>query len=523
MSTPSLEIPLRLSEVMTSPLEPLKRGDPCTAVILGAGGDLTRRKLMPALYHLLHDGLLHDDFSVVGAAREDLTDQGFRDRMKQAILESEEIGHVPDATWDHFAQRIHYVRGDMTDPGFFAAVSGRVAEFERESGQPRGRLFYLALPPSVYGTAVELLSSTGLVPRMDDPAQRPWARVIIEKPFGSSLDTARALNQTVLKRLAEHQVYRIDHYLGKETVQNLLVLRFANSIFEPIWNRQHIHHVQITAAETVGVEHRAGYYEQAGVVRDMFQNHLLQLLALTAMEPPVAFRAEEVRDEKVKVLRAIRPITAATIDDFAVRGQYGPGAIDGAAVPGYRQEDRVAPRSTTPTYAAIRFLVDNWRWQGVPFYVRSGKRMARRATEIAIQFRQPPHLMFQQDGGRAFAANVLVIRIQPNEGVSLCFEIKVPGADVRTTSVQMDFGYGTAFGATDHSAYETLLLDAMVGDGTLYARSDQVEAAWALVDPVVQAWGAGAPRDFPNYVSGSWGPGIADAFIARDGARWREP
>ena len=522
MSAPSVAVPVRLSEHMSVP-EPFKKGDPCTAVILGAGGDLTRRTLMPALVPLLHDGLLHDAFSVVGAAREPLSDQAFRDRMRQAILESDEVSHVPDATWDHFAKRIHYVQGDMTDPAFFAAVSARVAEFEKESAQPRGRLFYLALPPSVYETAVDLLSSTALVPRIGDPAQRPWARVIIEKPFGSSLETARALNQAVRKRLAEHQVYRIDHYLGKETVQNLLVLRFANSIFEPVWNRQHIHHVQITAAETVGVEHRAGYYEQAGVVRDMFQNHLLQLLALTAMEPPVAFRAEEVRDEKVKVLRAIRPITPATIDDFAVRGQYGPGAIGGAAVPGYRQEERVAPGSTTPTYAAVRFLIDNWRWQGVPFYVRSGKHLARRATEIAIQFRRPPHLMFPQDGGRSIAANVLVIRIQPNEGVSLCFEIKVPGVDVRTTSVQMDFSYANAFGSTDHSAYETLLLDAMVGDGTLYARSDQVEAAWTLVDPIVQAWEGDPARGFPNYVAGSWGPGIADAFIARDGARWREP
>jgi glucose-6-phosphate 1-dehydrogenase len=523
VSPPSVAVPLHLSEPMPVPAQPLKRGDPCTAVILGAGGDLTRRKLMPALYHLLHDGLLHDDFSVVGAAREALTDQAFRDRMRQAIADSEEVGHVPDATWDRFAQRIHYVQGDMTDPAFFAAVSRRVAEFERASAQPRGRLFYLALPPSVYATAVEHLSATGLAPKMDDPAQRPWARVIIEKPFGTSLATARALNQVVLKRLAEHQVFRIDHYLGKETVQNLLVLRFANSIFEPIWNRQHIDHVQITASETVGVEHRAGYYEQAGVVRDMFQNHLLQLLALTAMEPPVAFRAEEVRDEKAKVLRAVRPIPPDAIGDFGVRGQYGPGAIDGTAVPGYRQEDRVAPASSTPTYAAVRFLVDNWRWQGVPFYVRSGKRLARRATEIAIQFRRPPHLMFAADHERAFAANVLAIRIQPNEGISLCFEIKVPGVEVRMTSVQMDFSYAGVFGHTDHSAYETLLLDAMVGDGTLYARSDQVEAAWALVDPIVAAWEARLPEGFPNYASGSWGPAAADELIARDGARWREP
>jgi glucose-6-phosphate 1-dehydrogenase len=523
VTRPSVAVPLRLSEVMPAVPQPLKLGDPCTAVILGAGGDLTQRKLMPALFHLLHDGLLHDDFSVVGAAREPLTDAAFRDRMRQAVASSEEIGHVPDEKWDRFAERIFYVPGDMTDPAFFAAVKDRVLQFERASGNPRGRLFYLALPPSVYATAVELLSTTGLAPRIDDPAQRPWARVIIEKPFGTSLATARALNQVVMKALAEHQVYRIDHYLGKETVQNLLVLRFANSIFEPIWSRQHIHHVQITAAETVGVEHRAGYYEQAGVVRDMFQNHLLQLLALTAMEPPVAFRAEEVRDEKAKVLRAVRPIVPALIDESAVRGQYGPGAIGGTKVPGYREEPRVSGTSRTPTYAAVRFLVDNWRWQGVPFYVRSGKRLPHRVSEIAIQFRRPPHLMFPVEAGQALAPNVLTIRIQPNEGISLCFEIKVPGADVRMTSVQMDFGYAGAFGATDHSAYETLLLDSMVGDGTLFARSDQVEAAWALVDPIVDAWDARSPEGFPNYPAGTWGPAAADALMGQDGCRWRQP
>ena len=523
MTTPSLAVPLRLSEQPPLSSEPLKLGDPCTAVILGAGGDLTKRKLMPALFHLLHDGLLHDDFSVVGAAREPLTDEAFRARMREAVASAEELGHVPDEQWDRFAERIFYVPGDMTDPAFFAAVKDRVLQFERASGGPRGRLFYLALPPSVYSTAVELLSSTGLAPRIDDPAQRPWARVIIEKPFGTSLATARALNQVVMKALAEHQVYRIDHYLGKETVQNLLVLRFANSIFEPIWNRKYIHHVQITAAETVGVEHRAGYYEQAGVVRDMFQNHLLQLLALTAMEPPVAFRAEEVRDEKAKVLRAVRPIEPASIDESAVRGQYGPGLIEGARVPGYRQEDRVSPTSATPTYAAVRFLVDNWRWQGVPFYVRSGKRLPHRVTEIAIQFRQPPHLMFPVEAGQSLAPNALTIRIQPNEGVSLRFEIKMPGVDVRMTSVQMDFSYAGAFGATDHSAYETLLLDSMVGDGTLFARSDQVEAAWALVDPIVGAWEARAPERFPNYAAGTWGPAAADELLARDECRWRKP
>jgi len=526
MTSPSLAAPLRLSGAIRMPEEPLKRAGPCTAVILGAGGDLTHRKLLPALYHLKHDGLLDEEFAVVGAGLEKMDDATFRSAMRQAVLdarEATEIGHVPDASWDRFAARLFYVQGDLATPALYAAVRDRLTEIERGCSSERGRLFYLALPPSVYASAVEHLSSSGLAARVDDPAGRPWVRVIIEKPFGRSLASARALNQVVLKALAEHQVYRIDHYLGKETVQNLLVFRFANSIFEPVWNRQHVDHVQITAAETVGVEHRAGYYEQAGVVRDMFQNHLLQLLSLTAMEPPVTFQADAVRDEKAKALRAVRPIHESALHEYTVRGQYGPGLIGGANVPGYREEPKVSPTSPAPTYAAVRLMIDNWRWQGVPFFLRSGKRMARRATEIAIQFKRPPHLLFPQTDGETLAPNTLAIRIQPDEGISLCFEIKIPGVDVKMTSVQMDFSYADAFGSTDHSAYETLLLDCMVGDATLFARSDSVEASWAVVDPIIEAWEAKAPEHFPNYASGSWGPAVADEFIARDGARWRQP
>ncbi len=523
MTTPTLAVPLRLSGAIAMPAEPLKQAGPCTAVILGAGGDLTRRKLLPALYHLMHDGLLHEEFAVIGAGLETMTYAQFRAAMRQAVLDSEEIGHVPDESWDRFADRLYYIHGDLSGAALYASLKERVAGIERGAAGDRGRLFYLALPPSLYAGTVEHLVASGLAPRTEDPEQRAWSRVIIEKPFGHSLASARQLNQVVLKALAEHQVYRIDHYLGKETVQNLLVFRFANSIFEPIWNRQHVDHVQITAAETVGVEHRVGYYEQAGVVRDMFQNHLLQLLTLVAMEPPVAFAADAVRDEKAKVLKAVRPIGEEELHVYTVRGQYGPGMIAGRPVPGYREEPKVAPTSPTPTYAAIRLMVDNWRWHVVPFFLRSGKRMARRATEIAIQFKRPPHLLFPQTDGGTLAPNVLAIRIQPDEGISLCFEIKIPGVRVRVTSVQMEFGYADAFGSTDHSAYETLLLDCMVGDATLFARSDSVENSWAVVDPVIEAWEAKPPEHFPNYAAGSWGPGIADEFIARDGARWRTP
>ncbi len=492
-------------------------------IIFGAGGDLTRRKLMPALFRLAGAGMLADDFTVLGVAREAMDDDLFRAAIRTALEQFLPPEEATKEALDKFVPRLHYVAGDFAEAATYAAVQERLTVLETGRPADGGRLFYLAIPPSVYATAIDHLAQSGVARRLYAQSDRPWVRVIIEKPFGSSLESAQALNGVVRRAFSEHQIYRIDHYLGKETVQNLLVCRFANSIFEPLWNRQHIHHVQITAVETVGVERRGRYYEEAGVVRDMFQNHLLQLLTLTAMEPPVTFSADAVRDEKAKVLHAIRPITPATMHEYSVRGQYGPGTIDGSAVRGYRTEPDVSPDSGTATYAAVRFMIDNWRWQGVPFYLRSAKRMPRRATEIAIQFRQPPHLMFPLRDGEAFEPNVLAIRVQPNEGISLRFEVKTPGVDVRMASVEMDFNYVEAFGDNGHEAYETLILDCMLGDATLFTRSDEVEAAWSVVDPMIEFWGHKAPDHFPNYAAGTWGPSVADEWIHALGCRWRQP
>jgi glucose-6-phosphate 1-dehydrogenase len=509
--------PITLTMAVPKPAgaAPTRTISPCTMVILGAGGDLTRRKLIPSLLHLQSDGLLPDEFSVVGVARHASSDEAFRTEISTAL-------QAAPGDWKRFAPRLSYLRGDLSDPAAYDTIARRVEELEQKAGTSRGRLFYLAIPPSMYAPAIEGLSRSGAMPRREAGDPR-WVRVIIEKPFGRDLKSAQALNHVVRSAVAEHQIYRIDHYLGKETVQNLLVFRFANSIFEPVWNRHHIHHVQITTAETLGVEHRAGYYEEAGVVRDMFQNHLLSLLSLTAMEPPATSSADAVRDEKVKVLNAIRPVPPDELAQYAVRGQYGPGMIDGAPVPGYRREEGVAADSNTPTYAAIRFMIDNWRWQGVPFFLRSGKRLAKRVSEIAIQFRQPPHLMFPLLPGETLSPNVLVIRVQPDEGLSLCFEIKVPGVGVRMTSARMEFGYDDIFGTTEHDAYETLLLDCMAGDATLFLRNDATEAAWRAVDPVVAAWESDPATGFPNYAAGNWGPAAAETLLTAAGAKWRKP
>jgi glucose-6-phosphate 1-dehydrogenase len=505
------------------------RADPCTMVICGALGDLSRRKLLPAIYQLMKEHLVDEGFSVLGVGRNDgQTDDTFRAHMRAALGESDEVNGLDETLWQELCKRLHFVSADLTNAEEYAPVAKAMEEIERgRARETCNRLFYLAVPPSVFEPIVCNLSKSGLAPRTRTADERPWTRIVIEKPFGRDLQSAQHLNDLVLGLFAEHQTYRIDHYLGKETVQNVLVLRFANSIFEPIWNRQWIHHVQITAAENVGVEERGKYYEEAGVVRDMFQNHLLQLLSLTAMEPPPQMSANSVRDEKVKVLKSIRWMTPESIPENTVRAQYTAGTMKGKPVPGYTSEPDVAPDSIVPTFAAIRLFVDNWRWNGVPFYLRSGKRLAKRASEIAVQFRSPPHLMFGHMG-EAMRPNTLVMRVQPNEGVALNFEVKVPGAAVALTSnieiapVDMEFNYTEAFGEVAAPAYETLLLDVMIGEATLFTRSDEVEAAWRVIDPLIKYWESHKPKRMPTYAAGSWGPREADELIEEDDVEWRD-
>jgi glucose-6-phosphate 1-dehydrogenase len=497
-----------------------KRPHGCVLTIFGASGDLTKRKLMPALYNLALENRLPERFAVVGYARTDMSHDAFRDAMREAVREFSRTGLRDEAVWRRFAANLYFVQGDYDGLEGYRRLGEFLEGFDHGGRVLPVRIFYLAIPPELYGKVIERLAFLGLAPRESNG--EPRTRVVIEKPFGVDLESARELNRRVHEVLDERQVYRIDHYLGKETVQNVMVLRFANAVFEPIWNRRYVDHVQITAAETVGVENRGGYYEKAGVVRDMFQNHLLQLLCLTAMEPPVAFSADAVRDEKAKLLRAVRPVGPADVPQSAVPGQYGPGNIQGKRVPGYREEPGVAENSTTVTYAAVRLVIDNWRWEGVPFYLRSGKRLAKRVSEIAIEFKRPPLLLFKACAD-VLAPNVLVIRIQPDEGVSLNFEVKTPGAEICVSPLALDFKYEEAFGNTSPEAYETLLEDCIEGDSTLYTRSDWVEQAWALVDPIIRTWSALPPGLFPNYESGSWGPKDAETFMQRDGRRWREP
>jgi glucose-6-phosphate 1-dehydrogenase len=485
-------------------------------VIFGAAGDLTKRKLIPALYNLSSHGLLPAQCAVVGVARRALGDEEFRAQMA-AELQRYATSPVSPEVAASFTARHHFVGGDLNDPATYTNLRTRLEEIQaRQSGSPNV-LFYMATPPSAFGEIARGLASAGL-------AQGPgWRRVIVEKPFGHDLDSAVALNQELRAVLTESQIFRIDHYLGKETVQNLLVFRFGNGVFEPVWNRRYIDHVQMTVAEALGVEGRGAFYDEAGVMRDMIQNHMFQLLALVAMEPPISFQGEGVRNEKVKVLEAIRPMEPEQILQNTVRGQYSEGLVGGARVPAYRQEPRVPPQSKTETYAAVKLQVDNWRWAGVPFYLRSGKRLPRRATEIVISFRRPPLLLFQRTAVDEIKPNKLVVRVQPDEGISLWVQAKQPGPSITLAPVKLDFSYKDFGTQGETTGYEQLLYDCMIGDPTLFHRADMVETAWKIATPILDLWASLPARDFPNYASGSWGPAAADQLIERDGRAWSQP
>ncbi|MDT5158437.1 MAG: glucose-6-phosphate 1-dehydrogenase [Acidobacteriota bacterium] len=495
-----------------------RTAEPCTVVIFGASGDLAKRKLIPALYRLVQERVLPAEFAIIGLGRTAMTKEEFREKMKAAVLEFSEAKSVDEEIWQSFAEGMHFLPSNIDRPECYGELAKMLERVDQERGTQGNRLFYLSVAPEFYAEAVKQLGEAGLTKQ-----DKGWVRVIIEKPFGTSLESARELNQQILKYLDEKQIYRIDHYLGKETVQNLLVFRFANGIFEPMWNRQYIEHVQITNAETVGVEGRGGYYEKSGVVRDMIQNHVFQVLSLVAMEPPASLSAEDVRDEKIKAMHSAREFTPERVRQECVRGQYGAGSIGGTPVPGYREEKGVAPDSTTETYAMVTMWFDNWRWSGVPFHIRSGKRLAKRVTEIAIQFRAAPHQLF----GKAtedLSPNQLVIRIQPDEGITLRVAAKVPGQVTRIRDVNMDFRYGASFGVQLAEAYERLILDCILGDSTLYARKDMTERGWELVTPILDEWATHkSEANFPNYEAGSWGPDESFRFLEQQGRHWRRP
>jgi glucose-6-phosphate 1-dehydrogenase len=509
------------TEIAATPasLQTERTPDPCIVVIFGASGDLTKRKLLPALYHLEQSGLLPKDFAVVGVARRPL-EQSFAPDMKEGIVSGGGV-ETADPKLDPFVTRVQYHAMNFDDGAGYDALKKLLADLDNKFGTKGNRLFYLATAPEYFSDIIKYLGEHCMAKPKDCGDGKNWIRVIIEKPFGHDLESAKALNDEVNKVFDEDQIFRIDHYLGKETVQNILVFRFANGIFENVWNRNYIDHVEITAAESIGIEGRGPFYETAGALRDVVQNHVMELLSFVAMEPPVSFEASAVRAEKVKVWKAIPKIHPAD----TVRGQYGPGITDGKQVPGYRQEDRVHPRSQTETYAAIRLEIENWRWAGVPFYIRAGKRLAKRVTEITIQFKQPPLLLFKDaegKGGEGIKPNVLSMRIQPDEGISLRFGAKIPGPSMTIGSVNMDFSYAEAFGKSSANGYERLLLDAMFGDGTLFAHRDGVEATWSLITPILEAWAKDPIRDLPNYAAGTWGPATADAMLKSDGRKWRK-
>jgi glucose-6-phosphate 1-dehydrogenase len=488
--------------------------DPCVIVMFGASGDLAKRKLLPALFDLARHSCLAPRFQLIGFARTAMSDDDFRKSAGEFLPKGNAAG-ADDAKRDDFLKHLQYFSGNYDDPEAYKKLAKRLEELDSQGQLNGNRLFYLATPPDVYHRIIKELGDAGLA---KPKTEKSWSRIIIEKPFGHDKASARDLNQKVLSVFDESQVYRIDHYLGKETVQNMLVFRFGNGIFEPLWNRNYIDHVQITAAESLGVERRAAFYESAGAMRDMIQSHVLQLTSLVAIEAPAKFDANSVRNEKIKVLQSIRPFTQESIWKSVVRGQYGPGMVDGKQVPGYRQEPGVKPDSATETFVALKLQVDNWRWNGVPFYLRTGKRLARPRTEVAICFKKAPHLVFR---GESLDENSLVVNIQPDEGISLSFGAKSPGAQMNIRPVTMDFEYRKAFGGESRPAYATLINDCIRGDATLFDRADSVEAAWELVDPILEAWQSAGPPPFPNYPSGSAGPRASDDLTSSDGRGWR--
>lgn len=491
----------------------LPHAEPCVVVIFGATGDLTKRKLMPALCRLLNEGCL-ESVRIVGVGRNEMTNDAFQTLVREALDNSKKIEHLDEQEWREFAQRLNYMAGELDDQETYRRIAARLDELASE-GASKNHLFYLATPPSLAPAIVKGLGEARLANE-----DGHWSRIVVEKPFGRDLESAKALNATIGAVFRESQVYRIDHYLGKDTVQNILVFRFGNSMFEPIWNRNYVDHVEITASETGGVGSRAGYYEEAGALRDMVANHLLQLLTLTAMEPPVAFDADSVREEKVQVLRSIQRMTPDQVLQRTVRAQYGPGEVKGEKVKGYKEERGVAADSVTETYAAVEFFVSNWRWSGVPFYLRTGKHLARDLTEIAVHLKRTPQALFARTPDDEIDPNVIALRIQPNEGINVAFGAKLPGFEMRTTTVHMDFCYQRAFGVESPAAYEMLLLDVMSGDATLFIRSDEAEAQWRLITPIEEAWASQGLRVLPVYESGGDGPAKADELPARNGHHW---
>jgi glucose-6-phosphate 1-dehydrogenase len=489
---------------------------PCVMVIFGATGDLTARKLFPALYNLAKSNLLSRELAIVGIGRNDYSEEQFR-KIIGDKLQRFATTNVDGDLREWLLKRLYYVGGEFGDPTLYTRLAQTLGEVDKNHNTHGNYFFYLATSPTYFGVITDHLGASDLACERDGH----WRRIVFEKPFGSDLESAKTLNRQVRKVISENQIFRIDHYLGKETVQNILVFRFGNGIFEPIWNRRYVDHVQITVAETVGVEQRGGYFDVAGTLRDMVPNHLFQLLSLTTMEPPISFKSDTVHDEQSKILHAIQPLDAKDVLTCTVRGQYGEGQLNGERAPAYRAEQGVPPNSRTETYVALKLKIDNWRWADVPFYLRTGKRLAGRHTEVAIQFKRAPLVLFRDTPVSDLKANQLVIHIAPDEGISLRFGAKVPGAQMKVGSVEMDFNYSDYFGTTPNTGYEVLLYDCIMGDQTLFQRADMVEAGWSVVDPVLDVWKALPPRSFPNYPAGSWGPAEADELIARDDRHWR--